>query len=236
MTPTPDDHTDALIGRTLLDVLHDLNGLLASLRAALELARLDLESEHPAAPMVGTALEAAAGIDALRTWLLSVARHDDMPRHAVCLNALIQADLPMLTRLLGARVRISAHLAADLGFVLAEMTPLRRVMLNLVVNARDACEHGGHVVITTTNRTIDGVPYVVLGVRDNGVGMSAELRERVLGGDGYTTKENGTGRGLAVCRRIVAWHGGRLAVASAEQYGTLVTIALPVLDAAELAG
>jgi len=224
---------EAVIGRVLLDVVHDLTGFLSTLMAAVELARMELPPQHPTAADLAAARASADGINQLRRWLLSYVQRDELPRSLLSLNSLVEADLPMFTRLLSDRVTshvgIEARLAPDLPLVEADPTRLRRVLLNLVVNARDACDaqERGSIVITTTNRELDGAPHVVLSVRDNGAGMSEETRRRVMVPGGHTTKgHRGHGRGMGMCRRAVEEEGGQLLISSAEGYGTVVTVAL----------
>lgn len=232
---------EAVIGRALADVVHDLGGSLTTMFAALQMAELELDSAHPAALEIAAAMRAARDMEALRRWLLSFVRHDDMPCHLLSLNDLVLVDLPMLQRLMSDRasshVQITARLASDLPLVMAQPTPLRRLLLNLIVNARDACDEQQHgsIVITTAERELGGVPCIVLSVRDNGKGMSAATRQRVFTPGGHTTKgPRGHGRGMAACRRTAAEMGGHLHVASAEGYGTVVTLMLPLSEAEDL--
>ncbi|HEX4935410.1 MAG TPA: ATP-binding protein, partial [Gemmatimonadaceae bacterium] len=144
-----------------------------------------------------------------------------------------------LQQSLGDRVQLAVERPADLPPVSADPSQLEQLLLNLVLNARDAMPEGGQVTLRLRQETVERVrpvgdmslspgPYVVLDVVDTGVGMDEDVRQRLFE-PFFTTKEVncGTGLGLAVCHGIVARHHGAIEVESAPAQGTRFTVWLP---------
>jgi CheY-like chemotaxis protein len=155
------------------------------------------------------------------------------------LNATVTELDSMLRRLLGADVSFETELDPGLWYVMADPGQLEQVLVNLVVNARDAMPEGGGVTLATANRQLhatddargNGVRpggYVTLSVRDTGVGMDVPTQARIFD-PFFTTKEagKGTGLGLSTVYGIVEQSGGHIAVESAPGQGATFTIILP---------
>jgi CheY-like chemotaxis protein len=154
------------------------------------------------------------------------------------LNATVFELDAMLRRLLGADVALQTELDPGLWYVLADPNQVEQVLVNLVVNARDAMPAGGRVTITTSNRKMEagagranGVragDYVILTVSDTGLGMDLPTQARIFE-PFFTTKElgKGTGLGLSSVYGIVEQSGGHVAVESAPGQGATFTIHLP---------
>jgi signal transduction histidine kinase len=145
----------------------------------------------------------------------------------------------MLKRLIGGAVTIEIRLAPGLNLVEMEPGTIEQIIMNLVVNARDAMPDGGTVTISTRNGRMDGgrlVPEdgaggeecIVLAVRDNGIGMSADTQARIFE-PFFTTKGpgQGTGLGLAMIHQTVLQRGGCIQVQSEPGCGSAFTICLP---------
>jgi CheY-like chemotaxis protein len=158
------------------------------------------------------------------------------------LNDLLRRLMQLLRRLLPENIAIDVRTAEGLGAVSADTTQLEQVIINLCVNARDAMERGGSLLIETDDALIDERDcelcpwarpgrFVRLTVTDNGVGMTAEVRERVFD-PFFTTKSNhrGTGLGLATVYGIVQQHGGLVHVYSEVGQGTTFKVYLPADD------
>jgi len=150
----------------------------------------------------------------------------------------------MLGRLLGEDVELAVHLDPDAGLVMADADQLHQVLMNLVVNARDALPEGGRLTLRTSRLHLDESsaalhpgaspgPYVLLEVSDSGVGMSEEVQQMMFD-PFYTTKgEAGTGLGLSTVYGIVRQAGGWIAAESQPGMGTTFRIGLPFLSEAE---
>jgi CheY-like chemotaxis protein len=162
-----------------------------------------------------------------------------MTPRVLCLRDIVVGLEPMLRRLISEVVAFRIETAADTGNVRADPNQLEQVLMNLVVNARDAMPTGGTLTIQTGNQTLDkdychahpGVSpgdYVMLSVTDTGMGMTPDTVSRLFE-PFFTTKPpgQGTGLGLAMCHGIVRECGGHIAVTSREGLGTTMKIYLP---------
>jgi signal transduction histidine kinase len=136
------------------------------------------------------------------------------------------------------QVRVETGFAPGVPVIYADRQHLRQVFLNLFTNAADAMPSGGELRLKVRHEEqAGGEPVVVIDVSDTGVGIPAELLDRVFE-PFFTTKEEGkgTGLGLAICRRIVEQHQGKLAVESKVGEGTTIRITLPVRSGANVNG
>ena len=171
--------------------------------------------------------------------LLTVSRRQIFEPKVVNLNQLIMDLVPMLHPLIGVDIELVTRPRPDLGLVKVDPGQLEQVLLNLVVNARDALPQGGQIVIETANVTLDQSCarqhpdtspnlQVMLSVSDNGLGMNEEVKAHLFE-PFFTTKEEdkGTGLGLAICYGIVKQSGGYIEVSSELGRGTTFRIYLP---------
>jgi signal transduction histidine kinase len=227
------------IGRLAGGVAHDFNNLLTVIggRAAGVLAGLpsDDRKRRDVELIMNTTDRAAA----LTRQLVAFSRQQILQPRVLDLNELVAGVVPMLQRLIGEHIALATRPSHDLGLVRADPTQIEQVILNLVVNARDAMPGGGTLSIETANvkpgervgsdETIGrGVKLVV---RDSGVGMSPEIQAHLFE-PFFTTKEpgKGTGLGLATVYGIVNQSGGYVTIESEPGHGTTVTIWLPDTD------
>jgi len=225
-------------------VAHDFNNLLTVIggRSALLLQRSELSGAvRNDVELIGKTADRAA---ALTRQLLAFSRKQVLEPRPVDPNALVSGVAPMLRRLIGEDIELVIVAGRDLGHVMADPGQVEQVIMNLIVNARDAMPHGGMVKIETAGRDLQGavrhaqghVPpgqYVTLSVQDAGSGMDAATLVRIIE-PFFTTKEigKGTGLGLSTVHGIVHQSGGHIGVDSAPGRGTTFTIYLPRIAAA----
>ena len=223
------------VGRLAGGVAHDFNNLLTAILGYCEIATMKLEQgEAPGKELEGIAAGAQRAA-ALTKQLLAFARKEVFQPRVLDLNDLVAGIDEMLRRLIGEDVEIVIRLDASLGRVRADAGQVEQVIMNLVVNARDAMLKGGRLVIETVNCEIDAsgahedlVPgsYVMISVSDTGFGMSSETMSRIFE-PFFTTKAEGTGLGLATVYGIVRQMNGHISVQSQQGAGTTFKIYLP---------
>jgi signal transduction histidine kinase len=226
------------VGRLAGGVAHDFNNLLTIILASSDLLLEDelSERQRDAIHMIKQSGERGA---ALTRQLLAFSRKQVLRPVVVGLNSLVANIEKMLRRLIGEDIELTVHQGADLYPVLADVGQLEQVLMNLVVNARDAMSGGGRIVIETRNaqlsdRDVAGRwpaqpgPHAVLVVRDTGCGMDEETR-RHLFEPFFTTKEpgKGTGLGLATVYGIIRQSNGHIEVDSSPGQGSELRIYLP---------
>jgi PAS domain S-box-containing protein len=222
------------IGRLAGGIAHDFNNLLTVITANAELIDEGLSSLSPVRPDLEQIKEAGERAASLTRQLLAFSRSDTTETQDVDLNALVSDLDAMLRRLIGADIVLETSLEPDLPPVHADPSRLEQVVMNLVLNARDALPWGGTIQITTTaaTTTLDGGngsgPAVVLTVEDDGEGMDAATRGRIFE-PFFTTKGEGrgTGLGLATVYGIVHQMSGRIEVDSDVDRGSRFRIWLP---------
>ena len=237
-------HTQRLeaIGVLASGVAHDFNNLLTVISGYSEMLLAQTRPDTPAYPMLREIAKAGDSATALTQQLLAFGRKQILSPRVLNLNGLVAETEKMLRRLIGADVELTTVLEPSLGSVMADAGQIDQVLINLVVNARDAMPTGGGVTLATRNTAVDpeyarqhvGVTagsYVVLAVTDTGCGMDEATQARILE-PFFTTKEvgKGTGLGLAMVHGIVTQSGGFIEVESAPGRGTRFQIYLPRVD------
>jgi len=231
------------IGRLAGGVAHDFNNLLTCIMGNLTLAGEQLERDSRVSRYLAGASAAAESAATLTRQLLAFGRKQVIEPRAVNLSTLIERVKGMLERLIGESIRLETACAEDLWYVRADPGQLEQVLVNLVVNARDAITGHGEISVETRNMEtsdadapVPGPPtpgrYVLLTVRDTGRGMSDVVRSKLFE-PFFTTKETGagTGLGLATVYGAVQQNGGTITVDSALGQGATFRIFLPRVDA-----
>ncbi len=223
--------TEAL-GQLTGGIAHDFNNLLAAVIGSLELLRPKLESEL-AGRLLDIAVRAAGRGSQLTRQLLAFARKQHLTPRPVAVAAMLSGLNEMLRRTLGGMVQVDMVLAEDLWPALADSTQLEQMVLNLVINARDAMPEGGRVEIVASNATLDSHDpgpgeYVRLTVTDAGHGMSPEVLQKAFD-PFFTTKPVGKGSGLGLSQvyGVAKQFGGTVRIDSRMGVGTTVEVLLP---------
>lgn len=220
------------VGRLAGGIAHDFNNLLTAITGYTELL---LDSIPAASPLRRDLIEIqAAGERAasLTRQLLTFSRGQISRPAVIDVNALVKHMQAMLGRLIGEHIRLEVNLEPELGHIRADRTQVEQVVLNLVLNARDAMPQGGVVTVTTRNRAEgSNGAEVELEVADNGRGMDEETRQRIFE-PFFTTKEDGrgTGLGLSTVYAIMEQSGGTISVASAAGQGTVFRSRFPRVE------
>ncbi|MBD3233523.1 MAG: PAS domain S-box protein [candidate division Zixibacteria bacterium] len=230
------------IGSLAGGVAHDFNNLLAIITGHTELSLMTLKGNHPLRQNLEEIQYAADRAAELTDRLLAFSREQSLKPKVVNLNSIVKLMEPMLRRTIGEDITLTAVLYDKLMNVTADPVQLEHVVLNLVVNARDAMPNGGRLIIETRNKTISQadmkqfgeVPagkYVALKVTDSGYGMSPDIIERIFE-PFYTTKEvgKGTGLGLSMVYGIIKQSNGYIDVQSQPSEGSSFTIWLPAVE------
>jgi two-component system, cell cycle sensor histidine kinase and response regulator CckA len=217
------------IGRLAGGVAHDFNNLLAAMLGSLDL--IEGQPNAAIADDLATIRHSAVRARDLTRQLLAFAKKQPLKWCTVDLAVLVRDIELLLKRLVGPSIAI-AIAGAERVLVSADPSLLEQVIVNLVVNARDAMPNGGALAIKVERRARtsepERPPLAVLSVSDSGVGMDEETRRRVFE-PFFTTKSHGTGLGLASSYGIVEQHGGEIAVESEVGGGTRFVVTLPAL-------
>jgi two-component system cell cycle sensor histidine kinase/response regulator CckA len=228
------------VGRLSGGVAHDFNNLLGVIIGYAEFLQENLDPENSLRSSVDEILKAGKRAASLTRQLLAFSRQQVLDPKVLDLNAVVSDMDKMLRRLIGEDIELSTVLGADLGRLKADQGQLEQVLLNLVVNARDAMPQGGKLLIDAQNMEMDEAfvrrypypvqpgPYVCLTVTDSGIGMDAETKARAFE-PFFTTKEKGkgTGLGLSTVYGVVKQSGGYIDIYSSPGAGTSFKIYLP---------
>ena len=223
-------------------IAHDFNNILTVIGGYAEMI---LERNSPGSPEHDDALEIQGGAQhaaSLTHQLLAFSRQQVLKPEVVNLNLILENVTRMMRRVIGEDIDMEVHAAADLGAVKADPGQIEQIVLNVVVNARDAMPSGGKLTIETANIDLDegyaathayttAGPYVLLAISDDGIGMDEATRLHIFE-PFYTTKKKGkgTGLGLSTVYGIVKQSGGHIEVYSELGKGTTFKIYLPRVD------
>ncbi len=232
------------VGRLAGGIAHDFNNILTAIKSYSELLLEDMETDKGRVEDVREIHEAADRAAALTRQLLAFSRQQLLRPRVLDLNTTVRDLKGMLERLIGEDIEVKTRLAPSIGMVTADPGQIEQVLMNLIVNARDAMPDGGTIDIETANvelddeyaRTHASTPpgdYVMLAVSDTGHGMPRETQARVFE-PFFTTKEKGkgTGLGLSTVYGIVKQSGGSIWMYSEPGRGTTFKIYLPRIDGA----
>ena len=236
---------DAL-GRLAGGIAHDFNNQLTVINGFVDIALGRLPDDHPVRKDLQEIKNAGERSSNLTRQLLSFTRRPTEEKKLIDLNELIVNMDKMLKRLVGEMILVSTIPDPAGGFVYVDPSQIEHVLVNLVVNARDAMPSGGKLIIETSEVVLDHDyvaahpsvkpgKYVMLAVSDTGTGMSDEVK-RHLFEPFFTTKakDKGTGLGLATSHAVIKQNGGHIGVYSENGKGTTFKIYLPLAKSKEL--
>jgi two-component system, cell cycle sensor histidine kinase and response regulator CckA len=230
------------VGRLSGGIAHDFNNLLGVIIGYSQVLKKKLGEANPLREHAEEIEKAGQRAASLTRQLLAFSRQQVLAPAVLELNALLTDLGKMLPRLIGEDVELALQLDPRIGRVKADQSQIEQVVMNLVVNARDALPRGGRLVIETANVNLDEAytlhhpgsrvgPYVMLSVTDNGTGMNVETLAHLFE-PFFTTKERGkgTGLGLATVYGVVKQSGGYVWVDSELGKGSSFKVYLPQID------
>src|SRR6266446_6664316 len=234
------------VGRLAGGVAHDFNNLLTIIKGYIEIALQRCLNQPALHSDIRRIEDAADRAVTLVRQLLAFSRKQVLRPKIIDLNSIVVNLDHLLRRLMSANIEMKTFVSKDVSTIKADPGQIEQVIMNLVVNARDALPEGGRIVIETSNVDLDSAytldhavvrpgPYVLLAVSDTGIGMTAETVAHIFE-PFYTTKESGrgTGLGLSTVYGIVKQSGGYIWVYSELGKGTIFKVYLPrVTDAVQ---
>ncbi len=228
------------VGRLAGGVAHDFNNLLTAIRGIAEMLLLESDESHPMAEDIREIHRAADTAADLTRQLLAFSRRQVTQNHLQDLNTIAVESEKMLARLVGDEIALAFDLESELSPTIGDKSQMEQVFLNLVLNARDATQPGGRVVVRTRNvrgkaeGAVDGLAgrFVELTVEDDGCGIDSKTLSQIFD-PFFTTKPQGrgTGLGLSTVYGIVKQAGGHVWVDSEVGKGTIIRVWFPVANA-----
>lgn len=235
------------IGHLAGGVAHDFNNLLTAIMGYSQFLADSFSAEDPRRSDIEEIIKASRNAASLTTQLLAFSRKQVMQSSVMDINLVIADMKKMLMRLIGENISLTTFTEPDIENVKVDKSQMEQVIMNLVINARDAMPAGGKITIRTENISIDNEQcqlilqskpgsYVRISIEDTGMGMEKETLDHVFEPFFSTKGDKGTGLGLSVVYGIIKQHGGFINVYSEKGEGSVFKIYLPaVLGPAEAA-
>jgi PAS domain S-box-containing protein len=229
------------MGRLAGGIAHDFNNLLTAINGYSEMALGMVQEDTNLSDYLGEIKRSGERAASLTQQLLAYSRKQILAPIVFDLNETVKDMDRMLRRLIGEHIRMESALEPDLGLVRADPGQIQQIILNLVLNARDAMPEGGRLDFETSNVILDKnqgtsarKPHVMLAVRDTGSGMTPDVKSRIFE-PFFTTKDlgKGTGLGLSSVYGIIKQSGGIVDVESEVGRGSVFRIYLPIVEAAK---
>ncbi len=229
------------VGRLTGGVAHDFNNALTGIIGFADYILMSKKVDESVAEYIKEIREAGERAADLTHQLLAFSRKQILNPEVINLNDLIKTLEKMITRVIGEDIMFVINLMPDIDLIKADPAQIEQVIMNLVVNARDAMKKGGKLTIETSNVFLEEEyaknhiavqpgPYIMLAVSDNGVGMDKETQEHIFEPFFTTKGEMGTGLGLSTVYGIVKQSGGNIWVYSEPEKGTTFKIYLPGVE------
>ncbi len=230
------------VGRLAGGIAHDFNNMLTAINGYSDLALRKLSANDPLRHYIEEIKKSGERSASLTQQLLAFSRKQVLKPRIIDINNIIHETHSMLSRLIGEDIQFESNLAPDIKLIKVDVGQLSQVIMNLIVNARDAMPDGGKLTIETANVVFDeqfsefyfeAKPgrYVMLTVSDTGIGMDKEVQKNIFE-PFYTTKEisKGTGLGLSTVYGIVKQSGGYIWVYSEPDKGAIFKIYFPQVE------
>jgi len=227
------------LGQLSGGVAHDFNNLLTTILGHAELGVVDPESSGRAIERFNQIIGASERAGRVTQQLLAFSREQHLTMEVVELSALVRNMVGILAPVIGEKTVLDLRADDPVERVYADPTQIEQIILNLIVNARDAMPDGGRLTVSTGTLVTDGTPggipagrYASLTVEDEGIGMSESVRAQVFE-PFFTTKPKGegTGLGLSTLHGVVRQHAGHVEVESRPGQGAVFKVLLPVAPA-----
>jgi two-component system CheB/CheR fusion protein len=227
------------VGQLTGGIAHDFNNILMVILGNLELLRMRLpQADDATTELIDETLRATRHGQDLTADLLAFSRRRQLNPQPVAINALVENIVRLLTRTLGAGIKITTAASRDAGVAMVDPGALEAAIVNVALNARDAMPDGGTLTIRTSRTEITQPPrteddlaigrYAMLAIQDTGTGMAPEVVQRVFE-PFFTTKGGaGSGLGLSMVYGFAKQSGGAVTIASQPGRGTTVIIYLPL--------
>ena len=213
------------IGQMTAQIAHEIKTPLGSIRFAAEILKRQPQGNGRDLETIGVIERSVDHLATVVAELSDYARPKELQKAAVNLNQLLDELVPMVAdRLAAKEMQIDKQYAARLPAGQFDVTELKKLFLNLIINAIEASEPGKSIELRTNS---DGNGKVIVEIVDHGVGMDMETQRRLFE-PFYTTKEKGTGLGMAIARKITELHQGDLTVKSRKGKGTTAIVRLPI--------
>lgn len=231
-----------VLGRLAGGVAHDFNNLLTGILLYCDLLMATIEPGHRARKYADEIRKAGMQASGLVRQLLAIARPANSISRLLSLNEVAEGVRNLLVRLIGENIELQLRLDPNLGLVKMDPIEAQQILLNLVLNARDAMPRGGKIAIQTSNCKLQVLtdstsgtcsavflPCALLEIDDNGIGMDASIRAHAFEPFFTTKGGKGTGLGLATVHDIVSSNGGLIHMDSNPGQGTRITVLLPLV-------
>lgn len=219
------------VGQMTAQIAHEIKNPLGSIRFAAEFLKRTAATDHASdLPTIEVIERSVDHLAAIVAQLSEFARPKKLNRSEINLNDLLDELLPMVADRLNAKdMQVSKQYSPNIPDGHYDGTELRKLFLNLIINAVEASEPNSSIELRTS---LNGDGQVLVDIVDRGCGMDAETLRRLFE-PFYTTKEKGTGLGMAIAKHIAELHGGDLSVQSRTGAGTTATVKLPLTKFAE---
>ena len=227
------------VGRLASGIAHDFNNLLTAIQGHAQFLTEDLEPDHPSRADVDEILHSSERAAALTRQLLAFSRGQSLQPETIQLNSVVTSMERLLRRVISEDITLESNLEPQLWSVRADPTQIEQILVNLIVNARDAMPRGGRITIKTANaeltpsyaethEEVEPGEYVMLAVSDTGIGMDKETQAHIFE-PFFSTKgpEKGTGLGLSTVFGIVKQMSGHIYVYSEPGQGTTFKVYIP---------